>query len=135
MGTSRSDFEADEREKKKIGHGDKEFLVEITSTGYMCPLRKCRRTFKSEMSLGYHLSEQHGIYAKRTNVCEWCGEEYTYRKKGRKYCSISCSNKAMAGSDASKEATCEFCGDVFEKSFPSQERKYCSVDCSNKDKV
>lgn len=76
-----------------------------------------------------------------TNVCEWCGNEYSNRNRqaahrfiARRYCSNDCVYAAKRQSPEPK--ACGYCGELihYEPGRGIQsfiERKFCSAECTN----
>lgn len=80
-----------------------------------------------------HFESQTGRFAKKTLICQFCGEEFAARYHGNnRFCSEKCRAKARR-IECKEERICQFCGKKFLIQNYEQVR-YCSVSCAQKDR-
>ena len=64
-------------------------------------------------------------------TCEHCGESFTtWDGSGRRFCSVTCSNRANNAKRRIPERSCEWCGKPYEPCRDS--RRFCSISCAAK---
>ena len=88
-----------------------------------CP--SCLDTFNSERAMKIHHFKLHDeSLSGFDRNCKHCGDYFSARHKGIKYCSKKCSSESKV---VDKTQICEQCDQTF---GADKERKYCSLSCS-----
>lgn len=103
----------------------------------------CEYTTDSELGLKIHSGKKHGKSLRPSKPCDWCGEEFEYKKsheEQRRFCSMDCKGSFQEsewtdkghprwnGGDVTVE--CEWCDKDYEVAPHRQEdTRFCSRDC------
>ncbi len=62
-------------------------------------------------------------------ICEYCKKVYT--GSGKRFCSLSCSNRVVRVGIKTFTKVCECCGESFEATSKNKRNKNCSVTCAS----
>jgi len=106
-----------------------------------CPF--CGYTTESELGLKIHVGKKHEQSLRPSKPCEWCGEEFEYKKsheEQRQFCSMECkasfqesewkneNHPKWDGGDVTVE--CEWCGENYEVApHKKEDTRFCSRNC------